>query len=108
MTNTIFLMASSGAEGSSTSMIVMMVLMFAVFYFFMIRPQLKKQKEAKSFRESLATGSSVVTIGGVHGKIHSIQDTTIHLKVEDGTIIKVEKSAVISDFNTHIQQGGKR
>lgn len=107
MINTIFLMASGG-EGGSGQMIVMMVLMFAVFYFFMIRPQLKKQKEAKSFRESLSTGSSVVTIGGVHGKIHSIQDTTIHLKVEDGTIIKVEKSAVIADFNAHIQQGGKR
>lgn len=94
--------------GGMGSPILMMVLMFAVFYFFMIRPQLKKQKEAKIFRESLSTGASVVTIGGVHGKIKSVQDTTIHLEVQDGTILKIEKSAVIADFDKHIQQGGKK
>ena len=107
MKNSIFLMAG-GAEGGLSNPIIMVVLMFVVFYFFMIRPQLKKQKEAKNFRETLATGTSVVTIGGVHGKIHSIQDSTIHLKVEDGSILKVEKSAVAADFNAHQQQGGKR
>lgn len=102
------MMASGGAEGGGSSMLIMLVLMFAVFYFFMIRPQIKKQKELKKFREALSVGTSVVTIGGIHGKINSIQDTTVILKLEDKTLVKVEKSALITDFAAHQQQSGRR
>ena len=97
-----------GGEGNPMQMIIMLVLMFGVFYFFMIRPQIKKQKELKTFREALAVGAEVVTIGGLHGMVSSIQDTTVKLKVEGGTIIKVEKSALITDFAAHQQQNGRK
>lgn len=106
--NTIFLMAPGGEGSNPMQMIIMLVLMVGVFYFFMIRPQLKKQKELKTFREALKTGSSVVTIGGIHGKVSAIHETTVNLKLEDGTVIKVEKTALITDFNAHQQQNGRR
>ncbi len=64
-----------------------------VFYFFMIRPQMKKQKELKKFRESLKTGDKVVTIGGIHGKILEVNDATILINSE-GSKIRLEKSAI--------------
>ncbi|MFY7990957.1 MAG: preprotein translocase subunit YajC [Fluviicola sp.] len=73
--------------------IIMLVLMLVVFYFFMIRPQQKKQKELREFRSNLKAGDKVVTIGGVHGKILEITDTTVLLSSE-GTKIRFEKSAI--------------
>jgi preprotein translocase subunit YajC len=73
--------------------IIMLVLMLVVFYFFMIRPQQKKQKELREFRNNLKAGDKVVTIGGVHGKILEITDTTVLLSSE-GTKIRFEKSAI--------------
>jgi preprotein translocase subunit YajC len=67
--------------------------MLVVFYFFLIRPQQKKQKELKSFRENLKQGDKVVTIGGIHGKILEITDTTVLINSE-GTKLRIEKSAV--------------
>ncbi len=72
---------------------VMIPLMIVVFYFFMIRPQQKKQKELKKFRENLAIGDKVITIGGVHGKILEINDTTILINSE-GSKIRFEKSTI--------------
>ena len=57
--------------------LIMIVLMIGVFYFFMIRPQMKKQKELKKFREGLKAGDKIVTIGGIHGKILEISDATV-------------------------------
>lgn len=73
--------------------IIMLVLMLGVFYFFMIRPQQKKQKELKNFRENLKQGDKVVTIGGIHGKILEVTDTTVLINSE-GTKIRLEKSAI--------------
>jgi preprotein translocase subunit YajC len=73
--------------------IIMLVLMLVVFYFFMIRPQQKKQKELREFRNNLKAGDKVVTIGGVHVKILEITDTTVLLSSE-GTKIRFEKSAI--------------
>lgn len=75
------------------SSIVMLVLMLVVFYFFMIRPQMKKQKEQKLFRESLKAGDKVVTIGGIHGKVLEVTDTTVLISSE-GTKLRMEKSAI--------------
>ena len=75
--------------------IIMLVLILVVFYFFMIRPQMKKQKELKKFRENLKAGDKVVTIGGVHGKILEINDTTILVNSE-GSKIRLDKSAISS------------
>ena len=74
---------------------VMIGLMTVVFYFFMIRPQTKKQKELKKFRETLKAGDKVVTIGGVHGKILEVNDSTVLVNSE-GSKIRFEKSAIAS------------
>ena len=73
------------------------ILVFVVFYFFMIRPQQKKQKELKKYRESLQKGDAVVTIGGIHGKVVEVKDTTVTIKVGSGTELKIEKSAISKD-----------
>src|SRR5689334_9540909 len=71
-----------------------------IFYFFMIRPQQKKVSDQKKFRESLQKGSNVVTIGGLHGKIVEIQDTTVWLEVDRGFKLKFDKSAIASAAGT--------
>lgn len=73
--------------------IIMLVLIIVVFYFFMIRPQMKKQKELKKFREGLTVGDKVVTIGGIHGKILEVAETTIVISTESGKL-RLDKSAV--------------
>lgn len=75
------------------------VLVIVVFYFFMIRPQMKRQKELKKFRENLTVGDKVVTVGGIHGKILEIADTTVLLSCESSTKIRIEKSALVSSFS---------
>lgn len=80
--------------GEGGMQLVMLLLILGVFYFFMIRPQMKKQKELKKFRETLAVGDKVVTIGGIHGKVLEIADTSILLSCEGSSKIRVEKSAV--------------
>ncbi|MCF8269233.1 MAG: preprotein translocase subunit YajC [Crocinitomicaceae bacterium] len=79
--------------GNSMSSLIMIVAMIAIFYLFMIRPQAKKQKELKKFREAMKPGDKVVTIGGVHGKILEIAESTVLISSE-GTKIRVEKSAI--------------
>ena len=73
--------------------VVMVVLMLVVFYFFMIRPQMKKQKELKKFREGLSVGDKIVTIGGVHGKILEVAESTILIGVDSGKM-RIDKSAI--------------
>ena len=82
--------------------LIMIVLMIGVFYFFMIRPQMKKQKELKKFREGLKAGDKIVTIGGIHGKILEIADTTVLIQSE-GTKLRLEKSAVSSAMEDTLQ-----
>jgi preprotein translocase subunit YajC len=79
-----------------------LVLIIVVFYFFMIRPQLKKAKDQKKFRENIKVGDKVVTIGGIHAKISEIQDTTFIITVEGGVKLKIEKNAVSMDSTTLI------
>lgn len=81
-------------QGSNYSGIIMIVAMIAIFYFFMIRPQSKKQKEIKRQREALTTGSRVVTAGGIHGKIKDITDTAFIVEIASGVSIKVDKTSV--------------
>lgn len=87
--------AAAKPEGSSLQFIIMLVGMFVIMYFFFIRPQQKKTKEANKFREAMKKGDSVTTIGGIHGKIAEISGDTIVLSVEQGKI-RVSKSAVSS------------
>ena len=88
-----------GAQGMQN--LVMLGLMVLVFYFFMIRPQMKKQKELKNFRENLKAGDKVVTIGGIHGKILEVSDTTVLIQAE-GTKLRFDKSAIAQSSEDQI------
>ena len=96
--NSILLMASPEGKGGGLQTILMFGLIFLVFYFFMIRPQVKKQKELKQFRESLDKGSKIVTIGGIHGKILEIKDDIVIIEIEGGNKLKIEKAAIAKEF----------
>ena len=85
-------------EGNQVGTLIMFGLIFVVFYFFMIRPNQKKQKAAKAFRENLDKGDRIVTIGGIHGKVEAVKDTTVTITTEDGSKLKIEKSAIASEF----------
>lgn len=101
----ILLMApAEGGEGGIMSFLPL-ILIVVVFYLFMIRPQLRRQKEQKKFRESLSEGDKVVTIGGIHGKITGLKENTINVEVSNGVILTIERSAISSDFSTENQLG---
>lgn len=73
---------------------IMIIAMIVIFYFFMIRPQSKKQKEIKKAREAMQKGDNVVTAGGIHGRIKEISDSTILIEVAQGVCLKVDKASV--------------
>ena len=71
-----------------------MIGILVIFYMFFIRPQTKKQKEEKKFRESLTKGDKIMTIGGIYGKIVKVDDTSVLVQVDDNCKLRFEKSAV--------------
>ena len=96
----LFLAAQSAQGGGSmTSFFIMMIAIFAIMYFFMIRPQQKRQKEIQNFQNSLAEGTPVVTGGGIYGTVKKIDLATgiIEVKIADGVVIKVDKGYVFKD-----------
>lgn len=93
--NILLMAPSGGAEGGDQySGMIMMVALIGVFYFFFIRPQQKKAKETKTFREALKKGDKIVTIGGIHGKIVDMKDTTITIETEGQGRLKLNKDAI--------------
>ncbi len=78
-------------------------MILVIFYFFMIRPQMKKQKELKKFREELQSGDKIVTIGGIHGKILEVADTTLLIGTESGKL-RVDKTAVSNSVEDRLGQ----
>ncbi len=96
MISSILLQAAPEAGGSPTSMILMMAVIFVIFYFFMIRPQKKRQEEIKKFRDALSVGDTVVTSGGIHGKIKEISDNTMVLEIANNVNITIDKNSVFS------------
>jgi preprotein translocase subunit YajC len=91
----VFLQAPAG--GGAMGQLLMILLIIVVFYFFMIRPQMKKSKTEKLFKESLQKGDKIVTIGGIHGKITEVQDNTFIIEVENNVRLKIEKTAVSAE-----------
>lgn len=91
----ITLLQAQGAAGSGMSSIVMIVALFAIMYFFMIRPQSKRQKELEKFRNALAVGQDVVTTGGIHGTVKAVGDTTVTLRVATGVEIVFDKASIV-------------
>ncbi len=98
----LFIVLQIFGEGeSSWTSLLPLFLILIVFYFFFIRPQTKKNKDQKKFREALKKGDKVVTIGGVHGKISEVKEATVILDVGNQLKLTVEKSAIVMD-NTQI------
>src|SRR6187402_2214117 len=99
--NSILLQFASG--GGAMSQLLMIVLIIIIFYFFMIRPQMKKAKLEKQFKEGLMKGDKIVTIGGVHGKITEVNDTTFIVEVDTNVKLKIEKTAVSAEATKQYQ-----
>ena len=92
------------AAGSGTSSLIMFGMIFAVMYFFMIRPQIKKQKKEREYRSALQKGDDVITIGGIYGKITDVKEDTFIVEVMAGNTLKIEKTAVSMSGDAGIEQ----
>lgn len=97
----IFLMgqpaSSTGGQGNAWISLLPLLLVFVVFYFFMIRPQMKKQKEMTNYRNSLKKGDKVVTTGGIYGRIHEVKDNYVMMDAGGDVKLKVDKNALVKD-----------
>ena len=105
MTNLI-LVAQAAGQGSGMSMIIMMVAIFAIMWFFMIKPQQKKQKEIQKFQNELTEGTEIVTGGGIHGVVKSIDlaKNTVDVKIARDVVVTVEKTSVYKDMSSTVQK----
>lgn len=106
MMNFAFLFLMGQPAGSTTGQsnplitFLPLILVFVVFYFFMIRPQMKKQKEMTNYRSSLKKGDKVITTGGIYGRIHEVKDNYVFMDAGSDIRLKVDKSALLKDPST--------
>ncbi len=102
--------AQSGEAGGSMAVtLVTFVLIILIFYFMMIRPQRKKDKEAKAMLEALKKGDKIVTIGGIHGTVVTVKEKTVIVKVDDSARIEFSKSAISTVVNKEsVSNPGKK
>ncbi len=106
----ITLMAQGGQEGGQGGALMQfapILLIMVVFYLFMIRPQMKKSKQQKKFREEIGKGDKIVTIGGVHGKIIEVEDTTLIIEQYDKSQVRIEKSAISMETTMALADANK-
>lgn len=92
------LLMGQPTEGSSPlTSFLPLLLIILIFYFFMIRPQMKRQKELRKYRESLKKGDKVITTGGIYGKVDGIKDNYVIVEIDNDVKIKIDKSAILKD-----------
>ena len=91
------LSAAGGLQAILGSPLFMFVIIIAIMYFMMIRPQRKRQKEIDNFRRGLQSGQSVITSGGIYGKIKSVEDTAVNIEISHNVVIRVDKNCVYAD-----------
>lgn len=94
------ILAQATGEGGVPFQFLFLIGIFVVFYFFMIRPQQKKQKEQKKWIAEISKGDEVVTVGGIHGKVMSVDDDTVLLEVDRGVKLTVNKGSLSLDATT--------
>lgn len=104
MLDFILLQAPSGGQSLYGNLLLIGGIVL-IFYFFMIRPQQKKQKDQKRFLEDVKKGDNIVTVGGIHGRIASIDGETIILEVEKGGKIKLDKSSISLEASKRYKSG---
>ena len=105
MNQMVILMAGGqGGQSGGIMSFLPLIAIVVVFYFFMIRPQMKKAKDQKKYIEALKKGDKILTIGGIYGKIVEVkEDGTMIMEVEDGTKMKISKNAVSSDASATLE-----
>lgn len=102
MTNLTYLLLvaqPAGTTGQSNPLVTFLplILVFVVFYFFMIRPQMKKQKEMNSYRSTLKRGDKVITTGGIYGRVYEVKETYVLVDVGGEVKLKIDKNALLKD-----------
>lgn len=90
-----------------TQQLLMIGLIILIMYFFMMRPQMKKVKLEREFKDKLVKGDKVVTIGGIHGKITEVDEKTFLLEVDNNVKVRIEKTAVSADASKQYFEGKK-
>jgi len=104
MLNTFLALAPEAQQGSESMKFLPFLLIIVVFYFFMIRPQMKRQKELRAYREALKKGDKIITTGGIYGKVSEIKDAYVTVEIADGVKIKVDKSAIVQSMNDAVNK----
>lgn len=92
---TVFALSALNA-GNPNMMWIMLIAMFAIMYFFMIRPQNKKQKEIANFRKTLQVNQKVITAGGIYGTIKEVNDNDVVLEIASGVKIRIDKNSIFA------------
>ncbi len=95
------------AGGFGPQQLIMLGLIALVFYFFMIRPQLKKQKDQKKYVEELKKGDKVITTAGMHGRVAEINDTSVLIETEGGGKIRFDKSAISQEASQALNKAAE-
>lgn len=110
MTSLMFLQAQGNAGGGGMSFLIMMVAIFAIMWFFMIRPQQKKQKEIRKFQNALSEGTKVVTGGGIYGEVKKIDlaSNIVDVEISKGVVIRVDKGYVFADITASAAAAGQK
>ena len=85
------------APKGNYSFLIMMVAIFVVMYFLMIRPQQKRQKELRAFRDTLQKGNKVITAGGIYGVVVEVKDNYVLIEVDNNVKLRVDKSSIVKD-----------
>ena len=96
--------AAGGQQQAGWESIIMLLLMVAVFYFLLIRPQQKRAKQHKELIDALKVGDQVVSAGGLHGKVASVQDTVVALEVASGVKIKMDRASIVRNETAELQR----
>jgi len=104
--NILLMTPPEGGDSGGIMSFLPLVLIVLVFYLFFIRPQMKKTKDQKKFREAIKKGDKVVTIGGIHGKIIEVQEQTFTIEVEGQNRLRISRSAVAMDDSSQIGAKG--
>ncbi|MFM7054215.1 MAG: preprotein translocase subunit YajC [Bacteroidota bacterium] len=92
-----YILLQAQGQPSGMANLMMILLIVVIFYFFMIRPQMRKAKQERQFKETLQKGDKVVTIGGIHGRIVEMADTTFLVEIDSNVKVRLEKSAVSAE-----------
>jgi preprotein translocase subunit YajC len=92
---TVILQAPASGGGAGMLNLLMILLIFVIFYFFMIRPQMRKAKIERQFREAIKKGDKIVTIGGIHGRVVDIEsNSTLMVEIDHNVKVRLERNAI--------------